>query len=113
MATFHQRHEQTYGHANPSEPVQMVNLRVTAIGRLPAIRIRQESQPCRRDLRQRPAWFPQTGTVMATIHRREELAPEAKIAGPCIIDALDCTAVIPPGWSGTVDANGYIHVRRS
>jgi N-methylhydantoinase A len=113
MATFHQRHEQTYGHANPDEAVQMVNLRVTAIGRLPTIRIRQQSQPSRPDVRQRPAWFPQTGTVMAAIHRREELASGAVIAGPCIIDALDCTAVIPPGWAGTVDTDGYIHVRRS
>jgi N-methylhydantoinase A/oxoprolinase/acetone carboxylase beta subunit len=91
----------------------MVNLRVTAIGRLPAIQIRQASRPARGDARQRPAWFPQTGTVMAAIHRREELESGAKIAGPCIIDALDCTAVIPPGWLGAVDANGYIHVRRS
>jgi N-methylhydantoinase A len=113
MATFHQRHEQTYGHANPSEPVQMVNLRVTAVGRMPAVRIRQETQPARRDVRQRPAWFPQAGTVMAEVHRREELAPGATIAGPCIVDALDCTAVIPPGWTGRVDADGYIHVRQS
>jgi N-methylhydantoinase A len=113
MAAFHQRHEQTYGHANPKEPVQMVNLRVTAIGHLPTIPIRQESRPARRDARQRPAWFPQTGTVATAIHRREELAAGAKIAGPCIIDALDCTAVIPPGWLGAVDASGYIHVQRS
>jgi N-methylhydantoinase A len=113
MATFHQRHEQTYGHANRNEAIQMVNLRVTAIGRLPPIRIRQESRPGRQEVRQRQAWFPQTGTVTAAVHRREELASEAKIPGPCIIDALDCTAVIPPGWSGEVDANGYIHVRRS
>ncbi len=91
----------------------MVNLRVTAIGRLPTIRIRQESQPCRHDVRERPAWFPETGTVMAAVHRREELASGATIAGPCVLDALDCTAVIPPAWTGTVDANGYIHVRRS
>ncbi len=113
MATFHQRHAQTYGHANPNEAVQMVNLRVTAVGRLPAIRIRQPAQPARRDLRRRPAWFPQTGTVIAAIHRREELTSGATIAGPCIIDALDCTAVIPPGWTGTVDVDGYIHIKRS
>src|SRR5262249_14116812 len=36
-AAFHRRHEQTYGHANPSEPVQLVNLRLTALGRLPGL----------------------------------------------------------------------------
>ncbi len=113
MANFHQRHEQTYGHANPNEPVQIVNLRVTAVGRLPAIRIRQESQAARLDGRQRLAWFAAAGTVRAAVHRREELASGATIAGPCIVDAIDSTAVIPPGWAGTVDADGYIHVRRS
>jgi N-methylhydantoinase A len=113
MATFHERHEQTYGHANPNEPVQMVNLRVTAVGHLPTIRIRHDSQLSRPEIRQRPAWFPQAGTVKATIHRRAELASGTMIAGPCIIDALDCTSVIPPGWAGTVDADGFIHVRRS
>ena len=29
-AAFHDRHRQTYGHANPDEPVQLVNLRLTA-----------------------------------------------------------------------------------
>jgi N-methylhydantoinase A len=113
MATFHQRHEQTYGHANLQERVQMVNLRVKAIGHLPTIHIRQPSEPSPSDARRRPAWFPQTGKAMAAIHRREELASGAVIAGPSIIDALDCTAVIPPGWAGKVDADGYIHIRRS
>jgi N-methylhydantoinase A len=112
MTTFHQRHEQTYGHANPNERVQMVNLRVRAVGRLPTIRIRQPAPLSQRDARQRPAWFPQTGTVQAAVHRREGLASGGVISGPCIIDALDCTAVIPPGWLGKVDADGYIHIRR-
>ncbi len=34
-ADFHEKHEQTYGHANTAEAVQLVNLRLSAIGRLP------------------------------------------------------------------------------
>ncbi|HST75758.1 MAG TPA: hydantoinase/oxoprolinase family protein, partial [Acetobacteraceae bacterium] len=34
-AAFHDKHEQTYGHANREEAVQLVNLRLTALGRLP------------------------------------------------------------------------------
>ena len=33
--TFHTRHRQVYGHENPDEAVQMVNLRLTATGQLP------------------------------------------------------------------------------
>ena len=34
---FHDRHLRTYGHKNPDEAVQMVNVRVTATGRLPGV----------------------------------------------------------------------------
>src|SRR5262249_34731060 len=39
---FHERHKQTYGHDNRAEPVQIVNLRVTAIGVISPLTIRQE-----------------------------------------------------------------------
>jgi N-methylhydantoinase A len=90
----------------------MVNLRVTAVGKLPAIRIAQPPQPVQRGVRRRIAWFPRTGTIEIAVFRREELVAGAVVAGPCILDAFDCTSVIPPGWAGTVDGDGYIHVRR-
>ena len=40
---FHARHEQTYGHANRSEGVQLVNLRLTALGRLPDLVLAQRA----------------------------------------------------------------------
>jgi N-methylhydantoinase A/oxoprolinase/acetone carboxylase beta subunit len=36
-AAFHDKHRQTYGHADPAEPVQLVNLRLTEIGRMPRL----------------------------------------------------------------------------
>ena len=42
---FHARHEQTYGHANRAEPVQLVNLRLTALGRLPDLVLAQRADP--------------------------------------------------------------------
>ena len=37
---FHARHRQTYGHDNRAEPVQLVNVRLSAIGKIPAMRLR-------------------------------------------------------------------------
>ena len=42
-ALFHERHRRTYGHANPNEAVQLVNLRLTASGRSPELILRQHS----------------------------------------------------------------------
>ncbi|MBN8874157.1 MAG: hydantoinase/oxoprolinase family protein [Rhodospirillales bacterium] len=111
MQAFHQKHAQTYGHANPQERVQMVNVRLSATGRLPAIRLAQPPAAARSAARTRPAWFPESGMVPAAVLRRETLRPDDRIVGPAVIDALDCTAVIPPGWSGDVDAFGFVHLR--
>src|SRR6516164_92057 len=50
---FHDKHRQTYGHANSEEPVQLVNLRLTAIGRLPDLRLAgPAAAPARRTMRE-------------------------------------------------------------
>ena len=112
-AEFHRRHEQTYGHANPREPVQLVNLRLTAFGRLPGLALTQIGEPARARLRTRTAWFPSTGNTPCPIHWREGLVPDTTIPGPAVIEALDSTCVIPPGWTARIDARGYIRMRRT
>ncbi|MBN8928630.1 MAG: hydantoinase/oxoprolinase family protein, partial [Rhodospirillales bacterium] len=111
MQAFHQKHAQTYGHANPQERVQMVNLRLGATGRLPPVRLAQPPAAARGPARTRPAWFPETGLTPAIVLRRETLQPHQRIAGPAIIDALDCTAILPPGWTGEVDPHGFVHLK--
>src|SRR6185436_7627866 len=61
MAAFHAKHELTYGHANRSEPVQLVNLRLTAIGRLPPLLLAQRGDASAATTRRREVWFPATG----------------------------------------------------
>jgi N-methylhydantoinase A len=111
-AAFHDKHRQTYGHANPEEAVQLVNLRLTAIGRLPGLRLAQPpaSAPARRETRQ--VWFPKTGSAACPVHWRDGLAAGEAVAGPAIIEAMDSTIVVPPGWIAAVDGAGYIRLRR-
>jgi N-methylhydantoinase A len=113
MQTFHSRHKQTYGHANPTDPVQMVNVRVTATGRLPPIQLVHQARDSDTRIRQRTAWFPDIGVVGCNVYRRDAMAPGSAIDGPAIIDAMDSTAVIPPGWAGTVDPQGFVHLRKT
>jgi N-methylhydantoinase A len=110
-ASFHDRHRQTYGHANPNERVQLVNLRLTASGRSPELVLRQHGGASR-PVRQRSAWFAETGFVSCPVHWRDSLAPGASLTGPAIVEAFDATVVVPPGWTARVDARGYIRMRR-
>jgi len=110
-AAFHEKHRQTYGHANTEEPVQLVNLRLTAIGRLPGLRLAGPAKaPARRTMRE--AWFPGIGSTPCRVHWRDGLAAGEALAGPAIIEAMDSTIVAPPGWIALVDGTGYIRLRR-
>ncbi len=110
---FHAKHAQTYGHANRSEMVQLVNLRVTALGRLPGLKLVQRGDPDSARVRSRDVWFPGTGFVATPVHWRSGLSAGETLPGPAVIEALDSTAVIPPGWQATVDEWGCIRIRRN
>ena len=111
-AAFHDKHRQTYGHANPEEPVQLVNLRVTAIGRLQGLTLAQPPAAAPARCRMREVWFPEIGFAPCPVHWRDGLAAGETIAGSAIIEAMDSTIVAPPGWIASVDGKGYIRLRR-
>jgi N-methylhydantoinase A len=113
MAAFHAKHELTYGHANPTEPVQLVNLRLTAVGRLPNLTLTQPGDPKSSRLRERDVWFAATGFTPTPVHWRPGLEGGRIIPGPAIVEALDSTTVVPPGWTAAVDAMGFIRLTRS
>src|SRR5262249_60858633 len=48
-ATFHDRHLQTYGHDNRDEPVQIVSVRLPAIGTIPSLKVRDQTAPAGTD----------------------------------------------------------------
>ena len=109
---FHEKHSRTYGHANPEEPVQLVNLRLTAIGRLPslALALPPATALARRTMRE--VWFPEIGSTPCPVHWRDGLGAGETLAGPAIVEAMDSTIVVPPGWIASVDGKGYIRLRR-
>jgi len=109
---FHDKHRQTYGHANPEEPPQLVNLRLTAIGRLPGLTLTQPPAAVPARCRMREVWFPDIGSTPCPVHWRDGLAAGETLAGPAIIEAMDSTIVVPPPWIASVDGKGYIRLRR-
>ena len=111
---FHSRHEQTYGHKNLTEPVHLVTLRLTAVGELDRLEI---ADTIRSDgaseKSRRPVWFAQTGTTDCSVHNRSSLAAGVSLDGPVIVESLDSTLVVPPGWTARNDYNGFITLERS
>ena len=54
----------------------------------------------------RPTW--QAEPVEAAVYRREELVPGNAVDGPAIVEEMDSTTVILPGYSAKVDAVGNL-----
>jgi N-methylhydantoinase A len=54
----------------------------------------------------RQAYFGKAGWCDTPILGRGDL--ETETAGPAIIEEYDATCVIPPAWSGRLDAEGSI-----
>jgi N-methylhydantoinase A len=112
-AAFHTRHQQTYGHANRAEPVQLVNLRLTALGRLPSLKFVQPADAEFAGTRSRDVWFAASGFAPTPAYWRDALASGTEIAGPAIIEAMDSTILVPPGWQARVVEFGYVRLTRA
>ncbi len=112
-AAFHAKHAQTYGHANPAEPVQLVTLRLTATGRLPGLVLAQHGDAAEARLSHRDVWFGGVCHGATPVHWRDGLITGAALAGPAVIEAMDSTVVVPPAWTARVDERGYLRMTRN
>jgi N-methylhydantoinase A len=109
-ADFHDRHRMTYGHASADEPVQLVNLRVAAVGRLEGLDLARgaPAAAARTEAGTREVHFRETGLVRCDVLPRETLVPDGERRGPVIIEAMDTTIVVPPGWRYRADTRGFV-----
>lgn len=103
---FHAEHRRRYGFDEPFAGIEVVTLRVTAIGHLPRVTMRREvdrgpdATAARID--ERSAYF-EGGYAMTAVYDRTLLRPGNRLFGPAIIVQPDCTTVVEPGQSLRVD----------
>ena len=112
-AAFDAAHQMRFGHSNSDAPIEFVIARVTAFGDLG----RAEPSPLaippsRTEPELRSVHF--GGSAYETpLFQREDLAPEAVLAGPLIVAEPTATTVLPPaGWRLEVDAYGILSASR-
>ncbi len=107
VETFHREHRRLYTYDLPSAPVELVNLRVVAVGALP-----QRAAPtlslnggdlasARRGHRE--VYFTGRGRTTTPCYARSRLVPGMTIDGPAIVDQEDTTTLIAPGFHARVD----------
>jgi len=113
---FDELHERRYGYHTPEQPVEIVNIRLRAVGKrkklqFPSLEVRGGEDP-RVDTR--TVYLESSEKALeCPIYRRERLGPGAEITGPAIIQEYACTTVLFPGDRGTVTDTGEIVIQIS
>ncbi len=111
IADFHDWHKRIYAYGEPSEPVELINVRLVAVGKVPELRLVRDSgdrgqAPVAK--MQRQVYYPGRGFIEAQIFERDTLSAGQRIPGPSLIEEATSTTVIPPGATGGVDAYGNL-----
>ncbi len=106
VAHFHQQHQQTYGYAKPEEAIEIVNLRVRAIGRSSPPPLTPlpmgDSNPEQAYLETRDVIFDQV-IIPTPFYRAEALSPGNRLLGPAVVVRADTTVLLNPGDQASVD----------
>lgn len=111
VAKFHKRHEELYTYSVPTEPVELVNLRLRAIGRVPKLpRAALSATGSGKPAGKRRAWFSTGGVVETPVWRRADLAAGMRLEGPAIVQEMSSATIVPPGAVLEVDAIGNLLV---
>jgi N-methylhydantoinase A len=115
LERFHAEHDRTYGFAAPTEPVELVSLRLTSVGRIAKPPVRKLDPGATPEPKERrEVYFAETeGYVDCPIYDRYALPAGATFAGPAVVEEFDSTTVVHPGFAVTVDETGNLIVEPS
>jgi N-methylhydantoinase A len=114
FARFAELHRAEYGHVFEESPIEIVNIRVTGIGRMPKIaapRAAIDGSLVKALAKTARCAFRRNGAleVMATpFYERNELPLERPIVGPAIVLQTDSTTVVPPATTLIAEVGGNL-----
>jgi N-methylhydantoinase A len=112
VAGFHDIHRRRFSYADPSSPVEIVSLRVSAVGLLPkaegkAAPVHSERKPARH----RKVWTAGAWREIAA-WSRAQITPELPLKGPAVIEEAYTTVLLADGWHCRRDRSGHLIAER-
>ncbi|WP_270936223.1 hydantoinase/oxoprolinase family protein [Falsiroseomonas oryzae] len=115
LDAFAAEHARTNGYAIPGREVELVNCRLTAIGKVP--RGAPEPPPeggsveAARIGARRTFFDRRSGWCDTPVYARERLPVGGRVTGPAIIEEMSSTSLVFPGQWATLDAEGNLIIR--
>jgi N-methylhydantoinase A len=113
-AAFCAAHETAYGYASEEDPIEIVNVRLSASAKLKEEGARPVSDgglttPQPRETR--AVFFDPEKSVEAKVYSRTDLKPRHRIVGPAIFEQLDTTTPLYPGDIAVVTPDGHLIIQ--
>ena len=108
---FHREHERRYGYSVPGEPVELVNLRLTAVGETDKPELPRHPAGGSVEgalIERRLLYFGGEGWREAPVYVRGRLPAGAELRGPAVIEGDESTCLVPPDARAYVDAYGNL-----
>lgn len=109
VADFHDMHRQRFSYANPHDVVELVTVRLSAVGRLP----QGEAEPPTQtdhdssEAKQRQVWLDGAWHKLP-VWQRLSLRSTQTISGPAIVEEEYTTVLIGSSWTATMDPTGHL-----
>ena len=103
---FHKLHHALYSYSVPGEPIELVNLRLRAVGIVPRppISIATVGSDAPSAHSRRAIHLPsERETTEVPVYRRVDLRPNHKIEGPAVVDEASSTTFLLPNTTAVVD----------
>tara|TARA_Y100000590_G_scaffold375750_1_gene440896 strand:+ start:293 stop:2404 length:2112 start_codon:yes stop_codon:yes gene_type:complete len=115
---FIRLHQQMYGHSSDTDPLEVVSFRIHAYASAPKLEVKKihegtqdSSKSC---VGVREVYFKKVSrSLECRVYDREKLEGANLIDGPAVVEQLDATTVINPGYVGVVDGYGNICIQPS
>lgn len=110
---FDELHRAQYSHSAPNEAVEIVNLRLAAIGTMGAeldvfsAPMNNEHKRSGKPKGKRTVWF-ESGAFDCDLYERDELIPGVEIKGPVVIEERVSTTIVHPGSTACLAPTGPI-----
>ncbi|MFW9778353.1 MAG: hydantoinase/oxoprolinase family protein [Candidatus Heimdallarchaeota archaeon] len=113
---FDKIHEKTYGYATPSDPKEIVNLRISAMVPLPKFQMPRlkSGNPHNLDMDtgSRSVYLDNNWRT-SPVYQKSRLKANNILKGPCIIEQDDTTILVDLGWQAIVKSDGHMLLTRS
>ena len=106
LAAFSRLYRERYVFFFEGEPIEIVNLRVVALGRNPQVAFElpdsagANPEPAQKG--SRPVYFEGLGFVASAVYERTRLRPGNIVCGPAVVEEETSSVLIPPATQGMV-----------